>query len=141
MLKAVLVALLAAVLGLVISIAVVGNVLVSGAGGKIDGLRSGLLLSSLPGAVFGFVVGLGIYYRKRHSEEAVFRYVVSLLTALIGFTFGTALVAPLVLSVDRRLQIMGGMLFGGMPPSFPPRKVNGISVGCFLTPDTDDREV
>ena len=25
----------------------------------------------------------------------------------------------------------------GVPPGFPPRKVNGISVGCFLTPDTD----
>jgi predicted AlkP superfamily phosphohydrolase/phosphomutase len=24
----------------------------------------------------------------------------------------------------------------GVPPGFPPRKVNGISVGCFLTPDT-----
>jgi predicted AlkP superfamily phosphohydrolase/phosphomutase len=23
----------------------------------------------------------------------------------------------------------------GVPPCFPPRKVNGISVGCFLTPD------
>ena len=23
-----------------------------------------------------------------------------------------------------------------MPPCYPPRKVNGISVGCFLTPDT-----
>jgi predicted AlkP superfamily phosphohydrolase/phosphomutase len=23
----------------------------------------------------------------------------------------------------------------GVPPSFPPRKVNGISVGCFMTPD------
>jgi predicted AlkP superfamily phosphohydrolase/phosphomutase len=23
----------------------------------------------------------------------------------------------------------------GIPPSFPPRKVNGISVGCFLTPN------
>lgn len=23
-----------------------------------------------------------------------------------------------------------------VPPSFPPRKVNGVSVGCFLTPDT-----
>jgi len=23
----------------------------------------------------------------------------------------------------------------GVPPSFPPRKVNGICVGCFLTPD------
>jgi predicted AlkP superfamily phosphohydrolase/phosphomutase len=25
----------------------------------------------------------------------------------------------------------------GVPPSFPPRKVNGVSVGCFLTPDTN----
>ena len=24
----------------------------------------------------------------------------------------------------------------GVPPSYPPRKINGISVGCFLTPDT-----
>ncbi|MGW8179479.1 MAG: alkaline phosphatase family protein, partial [bacterium] len=24
----------------------------------------------------------------------------------------------------------------GIPPSYPPRKVNGISIGCFMTPDT-----
>jgi predicted AlkP superfamily phosphohydrolase/phosphomutase len=24
----------------------------------------------------------------------------------------------------------------GIPPNYPPRRVNGISVGCFLTPDT-----
>jgi predicted AlkP superfamily phosphohydrolase/phosphomutase len=24
----------------------------------------------------------------------------------------------------------------GVPPGYPPRKVNGLSVGCFLTPDT-----
>jgi predicted AlkP superfamily phosphohydrolase/phosphomutase len=24
----------------------------------------------------------------------------------------------------------------GVPPNFPPRRMNGISVGCFLTPDT-----
>lgn len=23
----------------------------------------------------------------------------------------------------------------GVPPNFPPRKVNGVSIGCFLTPD------
>src|SRR5207248_2981432 len=23
----------------------------------------------------------------------------------------------------------------GVPPGYPPRKINGISVGCFLTPD------
>jgi predicted AlkP superfamily phosphohydrolase/phosphomutase len=25
----------------------------------------------------------------------------------------------------------------GVPPNYPPRQVSGISVGCFLTPDTD----
>ena len=24
----------------------------------------------------------------------------------------------------------------GVPPNFPPRKTSGVSVGCFLTPDT-----
>jgi predicted AlkP superfamily phosphohydrolase/phosphomutase len=28
----------------------------------------------------------------------------------------------------------------GVPPSYPPRKINGISVGCFLTPDTVNGE-
>ncbi|HYN81240.1 MAG TPA: alkaline phosphatase family protein [Gemmatimonadaceae bacterium] len=26
----------------------------------------------------------------------------------------------------------------GVPPSFPPRKVNGICVGCFMTPSVDE---
>src|SRR5262245_32629451 len=30
----------------------------------------------------------------------------------------------------------GRSIIVGVPPSFPPRKVNGISVGCFLTPDS-----
>jgi predicted AlkP superfamily phosphohydrolase/phosphomutase len=25
----------------------------------------------------------------------------------------------------------------GVPPGYPPRRLNGVSVGCFLTPDTD----
>ena len=25
----------------------------------------------------------------------------------------------------------------GVPPGYPPREVNGVSVGCFLTPDTE----
>lgn len=28
----------------------------------------------------------------------------------------------------------------GVPPGYPPRKVNGISIGCFLTPDTIQNE-
>lgn len=31
----------------------------------------------------------------------------------------------------------GRSIIIGVPPSFPPRKVSGISVGCFLTPDTE----
>src|SRR5262249_37863623 len=27
----------------------------------------------------------------------------------------------------------------GVPPGYPPRRVNGLSVGCFLTPETDGR--
>jgi predicted AlkP superfamily phosphohydrolase/phosphomutase len=30
----------------------------------------------------------------------------------------------------------GRSIIVGIPPSYPPRKVNGISVGCFMTPDT-----
>lgn len=30
----------------------------------------------------------------------------------------------------------GRSVIVGVPPSYPPRKVNGVSVGCFLTPDT-----
>ena len=29
----------------------------------------------------------------------------------------------------------------GVPPGFPPRKVNGVSIGCFLTPDTTKSEL
>ncbi len=28
----------------------------------------------------------------------------------------------------------------GVPPAFPPRKINGVCVGCFLTPDTGSDE-
>jgi predicted AlkP superfamily phosphohydrolase/phosphomutase len=30
----------------------------------------------------------------------------------------------------------GKVIVVGVPPGFPPRKVNGVSIGCFLTPDT-----
>ncbi|MBW3534257.1 MAG: alkaline phosphatase family protein [Gemmatimonadetes bacterium] len=30
----------------------------------------------------------------------------------------------------------GRSVLVGVPPSFPPRRINGVSVGCFLTPDT-----
>ena len=30
----------------------------------------------------------------------------------------------------------GQSIIVGVPPHYPPRRVNGISIGCFLTPDT-----
>lgn len=30
----------------------------------------------------------------------------------------------------------GRSVLVGVPPSYPPRKINGVCVGCFLTPDT-----
>jgi len=30
----------------------------------------------------------------------------------------------------------GQVVVVGVPPGYPPRKVNGVSIGCFLTPDT-----
>jgi len=28
----------------------------------------------------------------------------------------------------------------GVPPNYPPRRINGISIGCFLTPDTEKND-
>ncbi|NDQ56315.1 MAG: hypothetical protein GZ088_04475 [Acidipila sp.] len=28
----------------------------------------------------------------------------------------------------------------GVPPGYPPRRIHGISIGCFLTPNTKDKE-
>ncbi|HKW16338.1 MAG TPA: alkaline phosphatase family protein [Terriglobales bacterium] len=28
----------------------------------------------------------------------------------------------------------------GVPPNYPPRRINGISIGCFLTPDTTQND-
>lgn len=36
---------------------------------------------------------------------------------------------------DRIAMEGGRSVLLGVPPSYPPRRVNGISVGCFLTPD------
>jgi predicted AlkP superfamily phosphohydrolase/phosphomutase len=36
---------------------------------------------------------------------------------------------------DQLAREGGQSILLGVPPSYPPRRVNGISVGCFLTPD------
>lgn len=38
---------------------------------------------------------------------------------------------------DRIAMEGGRSVLIGIPPSFPPRKVNGLSVGCMLTPNTE----
>jgi predicted AlkP superfamily phosphohydrolase/phosphomutase len=38
---------------------------------------------------------------------------------------------------DRVAMEGGRSIVIGVPPSYPPRRINGISVGCFLTPDTE----
>jgi predicted AlkP superfamily phosphohydrolase/phosphomutase len=41
------------------------------------------------------------------------------------------------LTVWKQVEREGGRsILIGVPPSYPPPKINGISVGCFLTPDT-----
>jgi predicted AlkP superfamily phosphohydrolase/phosphomutase len=37
---------------------------------------------------------------------------------------------------DQLAREGGKSILVGVPPSYPPRRVNGISVGCFMTPDT-----
>lgn len=37
---------------------------------------------------------------------------------------------------DQVVREGGRAIVIGVPPSYPPRKLNGISVGCFMTPDT-----
>lgn len=37
---------------------------------------------------------------------------------------------------DQIVREGGRAIIIGVPPSYPPRKLNGICVGCFMTPDT-----
>ena len=43
---------------------------------------------------------------------------------IIGFALGTVLTAPLILSSNRRIQFLGGALFGGIPGAYI-----GLAVG------------
>lgn len=42
---------------------------------------------------------------------------------------------------DQIARVGGRSVLVGVPPSFPPRRINGVSVGCFLTPDTSPGSV
>jgi predicted AlkP superfamily phosphohydrolase/phosphomutase len=56
----------------------------------------------------------------------------------LGFVNSTAIQEPAIwdyLAREGKKSILVGV-----PPGFPPRKVNGISIGCFLTPDPSKDE-
>ncbi len=119
--EAVCVAMVSALLGLVIGTAVGGNLpplpIFPRLGDELD-FRVGMMLGGSAGAVAGFLFGFRGYRRRRHSDEAVMRYVVSLLTALTGFVLGTVLVSTMVDSINRTDRTIGGMLYGGILLSF-----------------------
>ena len=68
---------------------------------------------------------LGVYgFRNRtdHSYNA------------LGFVSSNSIQAPAIWDeVGRRGK---KSIVIGLPPGYPPRRINGISIGCFLTPDT-----
>lgn len=68
---------------------------------------------------------LGVYgFRNRvdHSYEK------------LGFASSASIKAPAIWDYLAREGKKSVIV--GVPPNYPPRRVNGISIGCFLTPDT-----
>lgn len=69
---------------------------------------------------------LGIYgFRNRtnHSYDG------------LGIVTSRSITAPAIW--DRVAEAGKPSIIVGVPPGFPPRKIQGLAVGCFLTPDTD----
>src|SRR5665811_1310226 len=62
--------------------------------------------------------------------------------------FATAKIIPTMVSVVNSSSIQQTAIWDvigaqhknvvvvGVPPSYPPRRMNGVNVGCFMTPDT-----
>jgi len=50
----------------------------------------------------------------------------------LGVTSSQAITVPAVWDYFAE---RGQVVVVGVPPGYPPRKVNGVSIGCFLTPD------
>jgi len=53
----------------------------------------------------------------------------------LGITTSRSITAPAIW--DQLAREGRRSIIVGVPPGYPPRKINGISVSCFLTPDTD----
>jgi predicted AlkP superfamily phosphohydrolase/phosphomutase len=68
---------------------------------------------------------LGVYGFRNRSDHSYDR---------LAFTNSASIKA---LSIWDQLAREGKKsIIMGVPPNYPPRRVNGISIGCFLTPDT-----
>jgi predicted AlkP superfamily phosphohydrolase/phosphomutase len=52
----------------------------------------------------------------------------------LGFVTSNSIQAPAIW--DQLSKVGKKSIIVGLPPGYPPRRINGISVGCFLTPDT-----
>jgi len=52
----------------------------------------------------------------------------------LGFVTSNSIQAPAIW--DQLASKGKKSITVGLPPGYPPRRINGISVGCFLTPDT-----
>jgi predicted AlkP superfamily phosphohydrolase/phosphomutase len=52
----------------------------------------------------------------------------------LGFANSASIKAPAIW--DHLARAGKKSIIVGVPPNYPPRRVNGISIGCFLTPDT-----
>jgi len=53
----------------------------------------------------------------------------------LGITTSRSITAPAIW--DQLAREGKRSIIVGVPPGYPPRRINGISVSCFLTPDTD----
>jgi predicted AlkP superfamily phosphohydrolase/phosphomutase len=69
---------------------------------------------------------LGIYGFRNRTD-----YSYGNLGVVTSRSIGTPAIWDVLGAAGRRVVIVG------VPPGYPPRQVNGVSVGCFLTPDTE----
>ena len=68
---------------------------------------------------------LGVYGFRNRSDHSYNK---------LSFANSASIKAPAIW--DHLAQQGKKSIIVGVPPNYPPRRVNGISIGCFLTPDT-----
>ncbi len=68
---------------------------------------------------------LGVYGFRNRSDHSYDK---------LGFATSGSIKAPAIW--DQLAREGKKSIIVGVPPNYPPRRINGISIGCFLTPDT-----